>query len=91
MRLNAFLSCHRIVLTLALLFLTVPTWSGDSPKDHATLKGITEVHVVGERINPGGRAGSDGVLHMTHARGPGPHSILHFLSVGQNSMRRALT
>jgi|PlaIllAssembly_1097288.scaffolds.fasta_scaffold259141_2 hypothetical protein len=52
MRLTAFLSRHSIILTLALLLLTVPAWA-DPPSERATLKGITAVTVVVEDVETG--------------------------------------
>ena len=52
MRLNAFPSCRRIVLTVALLILAVPAWGQDGAAQRATLKGITIVEVVVEAMDP---------------------------------------
>ena len=52
MRLAAFLSGRLILVASVLLLLTVPAWGTDTPTDRATLKGITEVKVVVETIDP---------------------------------------
>jgi hypothetical protein len=52
MRLAAFPSGRRILPAFAMLFLTVPAWGTDTPMDRATLKGITEVQVLVETIDP---------------------------------------
>ena len=61
MRLNAFPSCRRIVLTVALLILAVPAWGQDGAAQRATLKGITIVEVVVEAMDP--NAERDGLTH----------------------------
>lgn len=50
MSLFVALSGRRVVVTLALLFLTVPAWA-DTASDRATLKGITSVTAVVEEMD----------------------------------------
>jgi hypothetical protein len=52
MRPLAFLSRRRIILTLALLLPTIPAWAADLPENRATLRGIAEIAVVVERLDP---------------------------------------
>src|SRR4030042_2688226 len=52
MRHTAFPSRRRIVLAFFVLFLTAPAWAADSPSARATLKGITEIKVVVEKLPP---------------------------------------
>ena len=52
MRFAAFLCCPRIVIASALLVLPTSAWGSDSPSARATLKGITELQVVVETIDP---------------------------------------
>lgn len=55
MRLVAFMPRARFILTLTaflLLSLPPPAWSGDTPKERATLKGIPAISVRVEKLKP---------------------------------------
>ena len=52
MRRVTFLARTQFVGTLVVLFLTVPAWAGDTPRDRASLKGIRSIQVGVEKIQP---------------------------------------
>jgi len=52
MRLVTFLARLRFVVALVGLFLSVPAWAGDTPRDRATLKGIHSLQVGVEKMSP---------------------------------------
>ena len=52
MRLVSFLVSLTSVLALVGLLLVVPAWAGDTPRDRATLKGISAIQVGIEKIQP---------------------------------------
>ena len=47
-----FLARPRFVVTLVVLFLTVPAWASDTPRDRASLKRISSMQVGVEKIQP---------------------------------------